>query len=784
MRPSSPIRCALPGISLAALMCLAMLSGTVRGGELTGQQIYAAQCARCHGAQGEGTAEHPDPLVGNLSVAQLDELIAETMPEDDPGHLSAAESQAVAKYLHGAFYSPVARQRNRPARIELARLTVRQYRHCVTDLVGSFRGSSDLGSERGLQAEYYRGRRIGGRKERVISRVDSNVDFDFGTEAPVPEIKEPHEFSIRWNGSVLAAETGEYDFVVRTEHAIRLWINNRERPAIDAWVKSGNDTEFRTTLFLLGGRAYPLRLEFTKAKQGVDDSKKQKKKPDSLPATIALLWERPSGVLQPIPKRHLFPTMVAESYLCTTRFPPDDRSYGWIRGTSVSKAWDQATTEAAIETAGYVTQRINQLAGTRDGAPDRPAKIRAFCHTFAQRAFRQPLGEAETQLFIDRQFAAVQDPEVALKRVILLVLKSPRFLFREVADRDVELDPYHVAARLAFGLWDSIPDAPLNQAAASNQLRTSEQIAKQAERMLDDPRARTKLHEFLMQWLQVETHQELDKDGERFPDFDATVAADLRTSLELFLDEVIRSEGADYRRLLLADEVFLNEGLARIYHGEPISGAEFVKIKLDDGRRAGILTHPYLMARFAHTSESSPIHRGVFLLREVLGKTLRPPPDFFAPLAADLHPGLTTRERVSLQTKPSSCMTCHSMINSLGFTLEHFDAIGRYRDKDRDKSIDDSGTYQTQDGKRAVFEGADGLATFLVGSEETHAAFTEQLFHHLLQQPVRAYGANTLHDLTDSFTQHDFNIRQLVVQTMVATAMVGRETELAVNVNK
>jgi hypothetical protein len=257
-----------------------------------------------------------------------------------------------------------------------------------------------------LQAEYYRGRRVGGKRDRVASRVDAQVDFDFGTDAPLAEIKEPHEFSIRWDGSVVAAETGEYEFVVRTEHATRLWVNDRERPVIDAWVKSGDDTEFQATLFLLGGRAYPLRLEFTKAKQGVDDSKKQKKKPTSLPASIALLWKRPSNVLTPIPERHLLPKMVPESYVCETRFPPDDRSYGWVRGMSVSKAWDQATTAAAIETAGYVVERVNQLAGTRDGADDREAKLHKFCQAFVERAFRRPLGDAESQLFIERQFAA------------------------------------------------------------------------------------------------------------------------------------------------------------------------------------------------------------------------------------------------------------------------------------------------------------------------------------------------------------------------------------------
>src|SRR5262249_35995550 len=157
-------------------------------------------------------------------------------------------------------------------------------------------------------------------------------------------------------------------FIVRTDHATRLWVNDPKRPLIDAWVKSGNDTEFRGSIFLLGGRAYPLRLEFSKAKQGVDDSKnkKDKKKP-AVKAFINLEWKPPQGVVEVIPGRCLAPVRFPELFALTTPFPPDDRSAGYERGTAISKAWDAATTDAAIETAGYVLAHLNELAGTFGG---------------------------------------------------------------------------------------------------------------------------------------------------------------------------------------------------------------------------------------------------------------------------------------------------------------------------------------------------------------------------------------------------------------------------------
>src|SRR5581483_11542760 len=150
--------------------------------------------------------------------------------------------------------------------------------------------------------------------------------------------------------------------------------------------------------------------------------------------------------------------------------------------------------------------------------------------------FRRPLTAEQARLFVDRQFEATADAETAVKRVVLFVLKSPRFLYREVGGGP---DAYDTAARLSFALWDSIPDAELLAAAAKGELGTRDQLTRQAERMLTDPRAKAKLREFLLTWLKVEQPPDMAKDPKRFPGFDAAVAADLRTSLELFLDDVL-----------------------------------------------------------------------------------------------------------------------------------------------------------------------------------------------------------------------------------------------------
>jgi cytochrome c553 len=757
----------------AAALAVAALSSPATAADDAGAQIYREKCASCHGPAGEGTKRHREPLAGELPVAELTKVIAKTMPDNKPGSLSAEEAQQVAAYIHDAFYSVAARERNRPPRIELARLTVSQYRNAVADLIGGFRSATRLDERRGLRAEYYKGRNF---RDRVLERVDGEVHFDFGTDTPVPEKTEPHEFSIRWTGSLIVPETGSYEFVVRTEHAARLWLNDLNRPLIDAWVKSGNDTEYRGSIALVAGRVYPLRLEYTKAKQGVDDSKTNKNKPPAVKSSIALLWKQPHRAVDVISSRNLTPVSSAESFVVTTPFPPDDRSYGWERGTAVSKEWDEATTEAALETAGHVVRRLNELAGTRDGAGDRTARAREFCQRFAERAFRRPLSEEQKRLFIERLFEASPDLDIAVKRVVLVVLKSPRFLYREVGSKP---DSYDVAARLSFGLWDSLPDTELLTAAATGQLATRDQVVRQAERMLGDLRARTKLRQFLLTWLKVDHHPDIAKDAKRFPGFDAALVSDLRTSLELLLDEVVWDDRSDFRQLFLADQLHLNGRLARFYQVELPPDADFRKMELDADRRAGVLTHPYLMAAFAYPAESSPIHRGVFLARGILGLALRPPPEAFTPLPAELHPDLTTRERVVLQTKSGNCMSCHGIINPLGFTLEHFDAVGRFRDSDHAKPIDATGMYQTRAGKTVSVTGARKLGEFLAGSEEVQQAFAEQLFHHLVQQSVKAYGTQTPGELRQSFAASGFHIRKLAVETMARSAQTARGERLA-----
>jgi len=729
--------------------------------EPDGRDIYASQCAACHGEQGEGVADQYDEaLYGNRSLDELTRIIEETMPEEDPETCVGDDAKRVATYIYGAFYTAEARAKSNPPRVELVRLTVPQYRNAIADLLGAFAGGGTVGEGRGLQASYYKSRNLR-RNERVFERVDDSIDFDFGEGSPDSKIG-AEEFSIKWEGSIIADEAGEYEFGLRSENGFRLWVNDQEDAFIDGWVSSGTEPREQTrSIHLLAGRAYPIRIDFFKFKDKT--------------ASIELRWKPPHKTWTMVPRRHLATVSVPATFVVATPFPPDDASVGYERGTAVSPDWDAATTSAALETVGFIDENLRRFTGANRDDPERVDRFKSFCRRFAGRAFRRPLTDEQNAFFVERQFSEADSPEEAVKRSLLLVLKSPRFLYLDEFS-GTPVDDYDLAARLSFALWDSLPDELLLSAADQGQLHSREAIERQAQRMLHDPRTGAKLRSFFHAWLQFNKAAEIAKDAESFPGFDEELVADLRTSLDLFIDDVVWSEGSDYRRLLLAADLFVNGRLAAFYEtaGERDAGLlEFEKVSLDPAQRAGVITHPYLLSALAYHKSTSPIHRGVFLTRHVLSRSLNPPPMAIEFPDGGFDPQMTMREKVAELTRPAACQTCHRVINPLGFSLESFDAVGRFRTTENDRPVDVASLYTTPEGETVKLEGARDLAEFAAADESAQLGFVEQLFHHTVKQPAAAYGSATLIDLRRQFAADEFNMQDLLVNIATTCASHG-----------
>lgn len=766
-------RSAAIAFSLAVLI---QAGGSSASAAPDGGRIYRDQCASCHGTQGQGVAgKYDETLHGTRTLESLIGYIDRNMPEDDPELCQGEDAKAVASYIYDTFYSQDARGRLAPARVELARLTNRQYRESVADLVAGFSPGKAASRSGGLRAEYFQSDGMNKKAKKVISREDPTVAADFGTNSPGEGIT-ADQFSIAWQGSLLARDTGVYELRLMTPNGARLYVNadlkagdanlrddsdaRRHSAAIDLWVSSGGQPrEITTRLFLLGGRSYPLRLDFFKYKE--------------TNAAVKLAWKPPHGEWEIIPAEHLSPESSPPVAVVTTPFPPDDSSLGYEHGAAVSKTWHEATTRAAIEVANQILASLPRLAGVRDGDTNLVERRQDFAAGFAERAFRRPVTQFEMEEYVIRHFQADLAPETALKRSLLLILCSPGFLY---PCADETFDSYAIASRLALHLWDSVPDKNLYAAAGRSKLSTPQQVRQQALRMIEDPRAKAKLREFFHHWLKMEEGEDMSKDTQVFPGFDKALIADLRHSLDKFVEHVVWSERSDYRELLLADYLFLNGRLAEFYGLEAPAGHEFEPVTDVPGPRSGVLTHPYLLSTLSYHRSTSPIHRGVFLTRNILGRFLKPPPMAISFMDDRFDPSLTMREKVTELTKSETCMGCHVTINPLGFSLEHYDAAGRWRSTDNDKPVNAESDYLSDSGEVLRLRGPRDVAEHAAKSEAARIGFVRQLFQHVVKQSPTAYGPDTLARLDQTFARSECHIRNLLIEIVTLAATHNPQT--------
>jgi hypothetical protein len=758
---------------VAALVVVAVLAFAGRQGQRyykkniaaprAGEIVYRDDCMRCHGPVGQGVAGKADePLVGEKSIASLAKYIAREMPENDPGTLSMADATASAEYIHKAFYSAEARARNHPPRIELAHLTVRQYRESIADLLGALRGANSTTEVGGLAGRYReRPERDPKKPDQNMpevgfkDQVDPEIDFDF-KDKPPEKGKYAAQFAINWSGSILVPDTGEYEFRVTSLNGVRLYVNAPENGSeknalIDLWVSSGMSRSAQAPLFLLGGRSYPIKLEFFKFKDKT--------------AGVKLEWRPPGGAWAVIPRTNLSPKSSSRVHVIDVPLPPDDGSIGYERGASVSREWTEAVAKGALQVSAMVGPGLLGLAGTKADAPDRGEKLKAFSLRFAQMAYRRPLTE-EQKADLSKIYEGTA-PEVAAKRAFIFTLSNPAFLYPGIGPQD----DYAVASRLALTLWDSVPDVALLKAAAAGQLKDAAQVRTHAQRMMKDPRAKAKLRDFLHHWLHVEEGAEIAKDQKEYPGFDQGVVMDLRTSLDLFAESIVWSEQSDYRQLLLSDTILMNDRLAKFYGQKVEAGAGFQPVKMDADQRAGVLTHPFVLATFSYTKSSSPIHRGVFVTRNILGRMLKPPPMAIAFMDDKFDPSLTMREKVAELTSKPACMSCHVTINPLGFSFERFDAVGRVRATDNKKPVNPVSDYATSDGNVIKLTGARDVAIHAAESLAGQTGFVRNLFQELVKQPPAAYSPELLGQLTEKFRADKFHVRNLAVEVAVVAAL-------------
>lgn len=401
------------------------------------------------------------------------------------------------------------------------------------------------------------------------------------------------------------------------------------------------------------------------------------------------------------------------------------------------------------------------------------SRIVTLLQEFARRAWRRPLTAEENEILGKRYHAfrtEGHDSEPAGRFVLQRILVSPHFLYRvEVAgqpDGEHPVSPVELASRLSYFLWSSMPDDELLNAATSGALLNEDELLKQTGRMLADRRVSGLVMEFVGQWLEFKGFQNhTGIDAEKFPEFIPELRRDMLKETELFVSELIRQD-LSVLDLLHANYSYLNERLGWHYSIPDLHGEKFVKTQVAQHHRGGLLGMGSILTRTSFPLRTSPVVRGHWLLKSVLGTPTPPPPSDVPPLPEEeaIAKKQTVRERLEEHRNKEQCAACHDRLDPLGFSLENFDPLGRWREKDSyGHPIDNSAVIK----EGPTFNGIEGLRGYLKTQDDQFLKqFCTKLVGYALGRSVLVSDRELIEAMMSSLRKNEFKfsaaVRELV----------------------
>jgi hypothetical protein len=446
---------------------------------------------------------------------------------------------------------------------------------------------------------------------------------------------------------------------------------------------------------------------------------------------------------------------------------------------------------------GETPSRRRIFVSRPTSAAEEEDSARTIVSTLLRRAYRRPVTDADVErtLKFYRQGRADGDFEAGIEMAVSAILVNPQFLFR------VEQDPpgigantaYRVsdldlAARLSFFLWSSIPDDELLDLAERNKLREPDVFEKQVRRLLADERARNLATNFAAQWLHLRNLEAITPDLRLFPDFDDNLRQAFRQETELLFESVVR-EDRSVLDLLKADYTFLNERLAKHYGVPHVHGSRFRRVALapspqplsPEGRganagneRGGLLRQGSILTVTSYATRTSPVLRGKWILENFLGTPPPPPPGNVGSLEDNVVvASLPIRERLAQHRTDAACASCHRLIDPVGFSLEQFDAVGRWRTLEEGRPVDAAGGLP--DGSE--FEGVAGLEDALLRRPELFVrTLTEKLFIFALGRAPDYYDAAAIRKIVRDARADNYRFSTLIAGLAKSTPFQMRKS--------
>jgi hypothetical protein len=421
--------------------------------------------------------------------------------------------------------------------------------------------------------------------------------------------------------------------------------------------------------------------------------------------------------------------------------------------------------------------------GKSAGRSDEDACAQRILTTLMRRAYRRPVTSADLQKPIEfyRQTRAEEGFEAGIEAALGAVLISPQFLFRIEQDpaglspnTTYPLSDLALASRLSFFLWSSIPDDELLTAAERGDLHKPRVLEKQVRRMLVDSRAQNLVNNFAEQWLYLRNLESITPDLRLFPDFDDNLRQAFRRETELHFEAVLR-EDRSVLDLLKADYTFLNERLAKHYGVPKVYGSRFRRVALNkESERGGLLRQGSVLTVTSYATRTSPVIRGKWILENIVGAPPPPPqPDVPALKDNTVGANLSVRERLAEHRANAACASCHNLMDPIGFSLENFDAVGRWRTLEEGKLVDASGGLP--DGSK--FTGVAGLEEGLLSRPEIFVGtLAEKLLTFALGRGVEPYDGPAIRKIVRDAEKENYRFSAIIVGLTKSTPFTMRKS--------
>ena len=418
---------------------------------------------------------------------------------------------------------------------------------------------------------------------------------------------------------------------------------------------------------------------------------------------------------------------------------------------------------------------------------DARAAAKKVARSLARKAYRRPPSDAEVDVLMKVSDLAGQNKltyPAALRLMLKAILVSPQFLFitpaaGAEAGRDiVALDDYQLASRLSYLLWATMPDAELSQQADNGKLHEPAVLKAQVLRLLKDPRSRALFDGFGAQWLDLGNLASKTFDTAKFPLMTTGLRAAMYDEARLLFDSIVR-ENRSVVSFIDCDYTFLNETLARIYGLEKtVTGPEMRKVQLTNADRGGILGMPGILAATSFPNRTSAVKRGVWVLEQVLGEHVPPAPPNVPPLDKQdkkTVANMTLRQRTELHRTNAVCANCHKMLDPIGFGLENFDAIGRWRDHDdTGGAIDAAG--ELPGGKR--FASPRELKAIIAARKSDLARnVTEKLLAYALCRQLEGYDEIVVDHLMQTIAKDDCRMQTIITEIVASYPFTHRRIQ-------